>query len=196
MDRRAFLREAPRLAGLSALALGGIAAAPLVLSAAGSDARSRLASCRSSIRRLDPTNRIHFEMRTLDGPIFRIAEYRGRPLMINFFASWCPPCREETPAIVDLATRLAPLHDAVVLGIDIDDSDAQARAFRREFAIPYAIGMDAGGAFFDSLGGCALPTTLFVDRAGRVARARTGALTPQRMTAEFARVIERAPVAS
>lgn len=110
---------------------------------------------------------------TLDGERLDIAAYRGNPVVLNVWGSWCSPCRAEAPALQEAHERLRADHVAFV-GIDTrDDDPAQALAFQRRFGITYPSIVDSGGAALLSLRGAAspksVPTTLVLDEHGRVA---------------------------
>lgn len=110
---------------------------------------------------------------TLDGGRASLSDYAGRPLVINVWAQWCVPCREEAPELAEAARILA--EDGVsVLGINTRETDtAAAAAFVREFDLPYPSILDEDGtallAFAGSLPANAIPTTLVLDAQGRVA---------------------------
>ncbi len=113
---------------------------------------------------------------TLDGDEFRLADHRGKPVVINVWASWCAPCRAEAP---DLALVAAELADEVqFVGLDTRDSDAPARSFVERFGIPYPNVIDRDGQlqllFGDSLPPQAIPSTVVIDPQGRVAARALG----------------------
>jgi len=107
------------------------------------------------------------KMRVLDGPDFDLLKYRGQPVMLNIFASWCPPCNEEMPLVVQAATKYAGKNLAII-GIDVDESDNTVRAFRKKFSIPFPIAMDERGGFAYALENgkasnqVTFPNTLFI----------------------------------
>ena len=87
-----------------------------------------------------PENRpVEWTMEVLDGPRFRLGDYRGKAVFCNVFATWCPPCNAEQPDLVAFAAAHAD--DTAVIGIDIDEEDDTVRAYRKKFAIPYPIAM-------------------------------------------------------
>lgn len=113
---------------------------------------------------------------TLDGAHFDLASYRGRPVVINFFARWCPPCNEEAPALAAFA-RAHP--NAAFVGIDVNDKLAGGVAFVRKYGLPFAVVSDAHGAIASAYGVTGIPTTFFLDRRGEVRDVLEGASTRQ-----------------
>jgi thiol-disulfide isomerase/thioredoxin len=103
-----------------------------------------------------------------DGKAFDLARLHGRPTYLNFFASWCGPCRVETPSIARLAQRYAARGVSVV-GIDVGEDLSIARAFRREFNVPYPVLADPDSTTRSTYGGgMFFPLHVFIDRAGVV----------------------------
>jgi thiol-disulfide isomerase/thioredoxin len=108
---------------------------------------------------------------TLSGSRASLAQYRGKVLVVNFWASWCAPCRGEAPTFAQLATSKAG-EGVQFLGVDIKDSKAGAQAFERTFSTPYPSIFDPDGSVtldFRVVPPSAVPSTLILDRQGRVA---------------------------
>lgn len=151
------LVAAALVAGCSGSGLGDDAAAP-----AASPAADRRPAPAFSLPPVEGTERV-----TLDG-------LRGKPALINFWASWCGPCRKETPDLVAFARA----HPGIqVVGIASDDALADSRAFAEEFEIPYLLASDrtgAVGAKYEILG---LPATFVIDAEGRIVSEIPGPVT-------------------
>lgn len=118
--------------------------------------------------------------RSLTGGRIRLASYRGSVVVVNFWGSWCSPCRQEAPALGALAARLR--HRGVrFLGIDIRDNTASAVAFMRTFRIRYPSINDPGDQialdFRGTVPPVGIPTTLVIDRSGRIAARVVGGVT-------------------
>ncbi|MBI2709943.1 MAG: redoxin family protein [Actinobacteria bacterium] len=95
-----------------------------------------------------------------------LADYRGRLLVVNFWASWCVPCRREMPR---LAAAAAKLRGRVsFLGVNTKDGRAKALEFVRTTGVPYPSVVDPAGSIGDRYGVYGLPTTVFIDRRGRI----------------------------
>lgn len=105
---------------------------------------------------------------TLDGGTFGPADYRGKPMVINAWASWCFPCREEQPMLNAMYPRYS---DRVVfVGVNSKDTDVAAQEHAREFAMPYPSVVDSTGdiAIKDFGIDTGLPGTLIVDSTGQI----------------------------
>jgi peroxiredoxin len=117
------------------------------------------------------------QLRDLDGNVIRLADLRGKVVWINFWASWCPPCQEETPVLRDV---YAELHDEGVelIAISVQESTAEdVRRYADTYDLDYTIGFDATSAVFHTYRAFGLPTQLFVDRQGVVRHVVLGPVT-------------------
>jgi thiol-disulfide isomerase/thioredoxin len=95
-----------------------------------------------------------------------LADRAGRPVVLNFWASWCEPCTRETPALV----RFSEEHPGLdVVGLAVNDTRGDARRFAEEEGVPYDLGLDQGADVASEFGVSGLPVTVVVDGEGRVA---------------------------
>jgi cytochrome c biogenesis protein CcmG/thiol:disulfide interchange protein DsbE len=109
----------------------------------------------------------HFEARQLDGGTFDFASLRGKPAVINFWASWCEPCKGEAKVLQEAWQRYRG--DGVVfIGVDYHDVTSDARRFLRAHGITYPTVLDGSGKIGDQWGLSGVPETYFVDRRGRL----------------------------
>lgn len=114
---------------------------------------------------------------------WKLSENRGKVTLVNYWATWCGPCQQETPALVNLSKNLKAKGLSVV-GISMDQgSDEVIHRFIRAFSIPYPIAM--GTTDPTLMGGIPLPTTLVYDRKGRLATKIVGAVEE----AEFQKIL-------
>jgi len=120
-----------------------------------------------------------FTLKTLGGDAVTLSKFRGEPVLINFWASWCVPCRLETPDLVR-AYEQHKSEGLVLLGVNLTAQDTlpEAEAFTKEFKISYPVPLDqtgkVAGELYRVLG---LPTSVFVNRAGVITRVNVGAMT-------------------
>jgi thiol-disulfide isomerase/thioredoxin len=137
-----------------------------------------------------------FSAATLDGARIDLASLRGRPLVLNFWASWCGPCRAEQEGL-ELAAEALAGRDVPLVGVNIRDDQGAARSYLREFGVGYPSLFDRPAvlsARLGDLGPQAPPYTLVVDADGRVAARVFGALpggSPARQAALLTDLVER-----
>jgi cytochrome c biogenesis protein CcmG, thiol:disulfide interchange protein DsbE len=100
-----------------------------------------------------------------------LADYRGRVVVLNFWASWCVPCRQEASLLERWQRNMAP-RGGTVLGVDVLDVTSDAQSFVRQFGITYPIARDRDGSTLKSFQVLGYPETLVIDRRGRIAATR------------------------
>jgi cytochrome c biogenesis protein CcmG/thiol:disulfide interchange protein DsbE len=105
-----------------------------------------------------------------------LSSYRGKPLYVNFFASWCSPCNEEAGTVASLY-RKYHAKGLQIVGIDEQEDAAKALGFAKKYGWPFAIGLDDGDAG-KSYGAIALPVHVFIDKHGKVSAYRLGEMEP------------------
>jgi cytochrome c biogenesis protein CcmG, thiol:disulfide interchange protein DsbE len=114
-------------------------------------------------------------MTQLDGGTWRMADHRGQVVLVNYWATWCGPCWEETPGLIRLSEELGPKGLAVV-GVAIDEGgEAKVKKFVDEFHVSYPVVMQERMSQME-YGMEGVPTTILVDRQGRVAKTYVGAV--------------------
>ena len=122
-----------------------------------------------------------FTLETFAGEAVQLSALHGHPVVVNFWASWCPPCRSEAPILASVARAERAAGRAVFLGVNVRDEAANARQFLADFSIDYANGPDPGGVE-TAYRGVGIPYTVFVAADGTVARTWIGPLDEQRLT--------------
>jgi thiol-disulfide isomerase/thioredoxin len=115
-----------------------------------------------------------------------LAQLRGRPVVVNIWAAWCPPCRVEAPGLAKIAREFQG--NVQFLGVDILDNREDARAFILEFDWPYPHVFDPDGEIRDGLGYLGQPVTIIYDREGNVAFEWEGAVTEDMLRREIKKV--------
>jgi thiol-disulfide isomerase/thioredoxin len=115
--------------------------------------------------RLTPAPAPDFTLHDLAGRPVRLADFRGRVVFLNFWATWCAPCREEIPALQTLARDLAA-RGLVVLAVNYEERPDVVRAFARDTDLGLAVLLDADGAAARQYRVTGLPASFFVDRGG------------------------------
>jgi cytochrome c biogenesis protein CcmG/thiol:disulfide interchange protein DsbE len=122
---------------------------------------------------------IPFELKSLDGQSVVLASFRGKPLVVNFFASWCDPCRDEMPLINELASK-ATKSGYSVLGIAVEDSRAAVTEYAREAKLVFPIALDLNSTVKRSYRIFGPPATFFIDHQGIIRDIVVGPITPER----------------
>jgi cytochrome c biogenesis protein CcmG/thiol:disulfide interchange protein DsbE len=102
-----------------------------------------------------------------EGEMLSLSELRGRPVVLNFWASWCDPCKREAP-ILEGAWRAGRSQGAVVLGLDVQDLSDNAKAFIEKYGQTYPHVRDKTDDTYRAYGLTGVPETFFIDRQGRV----------------------------
>jgi cytochrome c biogenesis protein CcmG/thiol:disulfide interchange protein DsbE len=116
-----------------------------------------------------------FSLTTFKGTTISLEDLRGKPVVINFWASWCPPCRIEAP-LIERTWRAYKNRGLIFIGVNIQDRKEDALNYIREFDITYPNGPDPTGEITIDYGVSGLPVTFFVSRNGEVVRRWVGAI--------------------
>lgn len=115
-----------------------------------------------------------FQLTDLDGNPITLAALRGKVVWLNFWASWCPPCQQETPILRDLDARYRD-RGLELVAISVQETSADdVRAYAERYELPYTIGFDGSGHIFRAYKVYALPTQFFIDTNGVIAAVVNG----------------------
>ncbi len=133
-----------------------------------------------------------FVLTQLDGQMLRLSEYRGKVILLDFWASWCAPCRDEIPSFVDWQNRYRA-QGLQVIGISMDDSAAPARSFYQEFRMNYPVAL-VDEKLVQSYGGVlGLPVNFIIGRDGRIRAKHLGMASLPALEQEIAAELAKPP---
>ncbi|MBA2474428.1 MAG: redoxin domain-containing protein [Actinobacteria bacterium] len=134
-----------------------------------------------------------FSLARLDAPgELSLSSLRGKAVLVNFWASWCAPCKEEAP-FLERTWRKHRADGLVVLGVDFNDVDTDARRFARKHGLSFPLVRDRKGEVVGRYGGTGVPETYFVDRRGKLVASIKGSVTVNaEVEARFRRNVELA----
>lgn len=128
-----------------------------------------------------------FEMQFADGSRARLSDWVGKPVVLNFWATWCAPCREEMPEFVAAHERYQD-DGLVIVGVNAQEAAGQAAKFIDEFGVKFPVVLDTRGDVQQLYSVRGLPTTVFIDREGRVVERWAGLLTEPMLEANLAEI--------
>jgi len=103
------------------------------------------------------------------GTSVSLADLKGKVVVVNFWASWCPPCKQEAPVLEEVARHYRSSGDVVVVGVDVQDLKEKATGFIRDQGLTYPSLRDGGGGVQQDYEVPALPETFVIDEQGRIA---------------------------
>ncbi len=114
-----------------------------------------------------------FTLTTLDGGTLTLDQFRGKPVFLNFWTTWCPACREEMPYIQELLADQES-YGFVVLTVDLAESPATVRGFMEKESYTFPVGLDTSGQVGNMYNVTGLPTTYLIDSQGVIRRVKVG----------------------
>jgi cytochrome c biogenesis protein CcmG, thiol:disulfide interchange protein DsbE len=133
-----------------------------------------------------------FQMTTYDGQQFSLSDLRGSIVVLNFWASWCVPCRTEAPDLEQVSQTYAD-RGVRVVGVTYLDTDEDARAFMAEFGMTYINGLDGGSRISDLYRVQAVPETFVIDQQGNVVYFFAGPINLEQLVATLDRLTGAQP---
>jgi peroxiredoxin len=125
-----------------------------------------------------------FTVQGIDGATHSLSDYRGKVVVLNFWATWCIPCRAEMPDLEHEA-RLHRSDRVVILGMNWKESAAPVKDFTESLGVTYATLLDTDGRVYDTYRVGALPTTFVIDNQGRLLKTRIGIASRDEIESEI-----------
>lgn len=134
-----------------------------------------------------------FELETLKGDKIKLSDLKGKTVVLNFFATWCPPCKAEMPGFVSTMEEYGEKNkDVVFLFVDVDEDEGTVEQFLKERNYTFAPLMDKGGTVYSKYtlrGG--IPTTTIVDKDGNIGAQHEGFMEPGDLKSYIEKVLKK-----
>jgi DsbE subfamily thiol:disulfide oxidoreductase len=134
--------------------------------ASSQELRDRLMAAGLSVPK-EPIEADDFELASLAGGKVKLSAYRGRVVFLNFWATWCPPCRAEMPSLERLH-QLLGARGLEIVAVDLQEPKDTVRKFVKDNSLTFAVLLDANGAVGGAWGAQSIPTTYLIDRKGSI----------------------------
>lgn len=131
-----------------------------------------------------------FELQLIGGGALKLSDLRGKVVMVDFWASWCPPCRAEAPALARVYREFQG-QPVEFVGVDIWDNPGDAEVYLRQEGITYPNGFDASGVIAIDYGVRGIPEKYFIDRDGILVKKLSGPLTETVLRNAINELLER-----
>jgi cytochrome c biogenesis protein CcmG, thiol:disulfide interchange protein DsbE len=125
---------------------------------------------------------------TVDGTTLDLSAYRGKPLVLNFWASWCTPCREEFPLFKERLATLGPTDGLQLVGVLYKDQPELAQAFLADFGASWPSLTDPDGSIAAAYRVVAPPQTYFIDKDGVLRGIQIGQVLPEDFDTQYAKI--------
>ena len=129
-----------------------------------------------------------FQVQTLDGSSVKLSDYRGRPVWVSFWATWCPPCRAENPDIQEVYEKYQA-EGLVILALSIGEDTGTVQGYVQRTGLTYTIGLDQTTEIAARYRIVGIPTHFFVDRDGVLREWRIGSMSKKTMEKNVAKIL-------
>lgn len=130
----------------------------------------------------------NFTLRDLEGNDIALSDYAGQPVVVNFWATWCAPCRIEMPELQS-AYKTYQDQNLVILAVNAQEEAPQVRAFFEELGFSFKPLLDSDGQVGRAYGAPGLPSTFFINRSGEVTAVHRGILTGEQIDEYVAQIL-------
>jgi peroxiredoxin len=189
----------PRLSRRAAwIAMGSVALALGLLWAASDLTDPHLADQLGIASGEDPTDAdaigkmapLEYTVKDMNGADVRLASYKGKIILLNFWATWCPPCKVEIPDLIELQEQYKD--DIVVLGFSVDDTADQLKPFAEEYRMNYPVLVGLGHENIQEAYGpmWGIPVTVIIGRDGKIAKKQSGIRTKEQIEREIKALLD------
>jgi peroxiredoxin len=122
-----------------------------------------------------------FTLQSASGKTVSMSQFKGKAVYLNFFATWCPPCNDEAPAIGKLAKKYAG--KVTILGVNELENPSKAKSFMEKYHLPYTALVDSDGSLGHAYGMIGLPVHVFIDKQGNVKQFVDGEMSAEEIDA-------------
>jgi cytochrome c biogenesis protein CcmG/thiol:disulfide interchange protein DsbE len=129
-----------------------------------------------------------FTVATFSGEEFTLSANRGRPVVVNFWASWCGPCRFEAPTLRKAYEEYSP-RGVAFIGVAVQDTDERAKGFVEKYGLTFPNGRDSTGEIMKTYEIYAIPQTFVIGRDGRISYVHTGPVTDELLASEIEKAL-------
>jgi len=121
---------------------------------------------------------VNFKLVSVDGKEYSLLDFKGKKVLLNFFATWCPPCRAEIP---DFERFHRENKDVVLIGINIQEDKATVEEFLSSMGVTYPVLLDRDGKVSTQFGIEGIPTTFLIDKNGKIVAKNVGMMTYEQL---------------
>lgn len=127
----------------------------------------------------------NFTLATLDGKEVTLADYQGKKVVLNFWATWCPPCKAEMPHMQNYYEDMAEKENVEILAVNLTSADVgidKVEAFKEDYGLSFPIPLDEEGKIGDKYQAITIPTTYIIDTTGTIQNKIVGPMDEQMLT--------------